>query len=49
METFQNCEIFSNFYFSFLRDYKTALRGDNYAMIGSTMKSSTMLTKIIII
>ena len=28
--TFENCEIFSNYYFSYVRDYKATLSGGNY-------------------
>ena len=28
--TFENCEIFSNYYFSYVRDYKVTLAGGNY-------------------
>ena len=27
--TFENCEIFSNYYFSYVRDYKATLSGGN--------------------
>ena len=29
MATFENCEIFSNYYFSYVRDYKVTLSGGN--------------------
>ena len=29
MVTFENCEIFSTYYFSYVRGYKAALKGDN--------------------
>ena len=31
MATFENCEIISTFYFSYLWAYKAALRGGNYS------------------
>ena len=30
MTTFENCEIFSNLYFSYARDYKATLSDGNY-------------------
>ena len=35
MATFENCEIFSTYYFSHVRGYKAALRSGNYISLGS--------------
>ena len=41
MPTFENCEIFSTYYFSYVRGYKAPLRGGNYSSNIRTLASES--------
>ena len=40
--TFENCEIFSNYYFSYVRDYKATLAGDNKSLENKLLREELL-------